>query len=59
MGAGSVVAMLGVALLVVAFLVGIPAFLMTMGAVGGVLGAFLKDDAEQRYEGSELVELNR
>jgi flagellar biosynthesis component FlhA len=59
MGADSVVAMLGVVLLVLAFLVGIPIFLMTMGGVGALLGMSLKDDAEQRYEGSELVELNR
>lgn len=59
MGAGSVVAMLGVVLLVLGFLVGIPAFLMTMGVIGGALGACLKDDAEQRHEGSELVDLNR
>ena len=51
--------MLGVVLLVLAFLVGIPAFLMSMGAVGGLLGTFLKDDAEQRYAGSELVDLNK
>lgn len=51
--------MVGVVLLVVAFLIGIPAFLMTMGALGGVLGAFLKADAEERYAGSELIDLNK
>jgi len=51
--------MLGVVLLVVGFLVGIPAFLMSMGAIGGILGMFLKDDAEQRFAGSELVDLNK
>ena len=51
--------MLGVVLLVVAFLIGIPAFLMTMGVIAAALGTFLKDDAAQRFEGSELVELNK
>ena len=50
--------MLGVVALVLAFLVGIPIFLMSMGAIAALLGAFLKDDAEQRHAGSELVDLN-
>jgi energy-converting hydrogenase Eha subunit A len=49
---------LGVVALVLAFVVGIPIFLMSMGAIAGVLGTFLKDDAEQRYAGSELIDLN-
>ena len=51
--------MLGVVALVLAFLVGIPIFLMSMGAIAGILGTFLKDDAEQRHAGSELIDLNR
>jgi hypothetical protein len=50
---------LGVVLLVLAFLVGIPGFLMTMGLIAAALGTTLVTDAEARYEGSELVELNR
>ena len=59
MGAGSVVAVLGVVLLILAMVLFVPVFLMTMGAVAGLLGTFLKSDAEERFEGSELVELNR
>lgn len=51
--------MLGAILLVVAFLLFVPIFLMSMGALAALLGQFLKDDAEQRHEGSELVELNK
>ena len=51
--------MLGVVALVLAFLVGIPIFLMSMGAIAGILGTFLKDDAEDRYTGSELIDLNK
>ena len=51
--------MLGVALLVVAFLVGIPVMLMSLGAVAGLLGTFLTADAEDRFEGSELLKLSQ
>jgi len=51
--------MVGVVLLVLAFLVGIPGFLMTMGVIGGLIGKALTDDAEERFAGSELVELNK
>ena len=51
--------MLGVVILVVAFIVFVPVFLMSMGAVATVLGTFLKDDAEARNEGSELIALNK
>ena len=50
--------MLGVVILVVAFLIGIPIFLMTMAVFAAAIGAFLKDDAEERHAGSELIELN-
>lgn len=51
--------MLGAILLAIAFVLFVPVFLMSMGAVAGILGAFLKDDAEQRHAGSELIELNK
>ena len=51
--------MFGVVALVLVFLVGIPIFLMSMGAIAGVLGSFLEDDAEQRHAGSELIDLNK
>ena len=50
--------MLGAILLVVAFVIFVPGFLMTMGAVAAALGTVLKDDAEERHEGSELLDLN-
>jgi hypothetical protein len=50
---------IGVVLLVLGFLVGIPVFLMSMGGMAGLLGTFLKDDAEQRHAGSELIDLNK
>jgi hypothetical protein len=49
----------GVVLLVLGFLVGIPVFLMSMGGMAALLGTFLKDDAEQRHAGSELIDLNK
>ena len=48
--------------LVVAFIiiVVLPVTLMALGAgVAGILGWALKDDAEDRHEGSELIELNQ
>lgn len=50
--------MLGAIILAVAFVIFVPAFLMSMAALAGILGASLKDDAEQRHEGSELIDLN-
>ena len=49
---------LGAIILAVVFVLFVPAFLMSMGALAGVLGTFLKDDAEQRHAGSELIDLN-
>lgn len=51
--------MLGVAVLVLAFVIGIPIMLMSLGAVAAVLGTTLGDDAVARHAGSELIELNR
>jgi len=50
---------LGAIILAVAFVVFVPVFLMSMGAIAGLLGTFLKQDAETRHEGSELVALNK
>ena len=50
--------MLGAIILGVAMLVGLVVLLMSGGVFAAVLGTFLKDDAEARHEGSELVELN-
>jgi len=50
---------LGAIILAVAFVVFVPVFLMSMGALAGLLGTVLKQDAEARHEGSELVELNK
>lgn len=47
------------AVAIVIVLLLIPVAVMMSGAVlAAVLGWSLKDDAEARYEGSELVELN-
>ncbi len=52
--------MIGAVLMVLALLVVIPVGVLTAGAVAAaVIGTTLKDDAEQRHEGSELLDLNR
>ncbi|MCU1485182.1 MAG: hypothetical protein JWN67_1928 [Actinomycetia bacterium] len=51
--------MLGAIILAIAFVVFVPVFLMSMGAIAALLGTFLKDDAEVRHEGSELIALNK
>ncbi|HEX6425949.1 MAG TPA: hypothetical protein VFZ79_20825 [Acidimicrobiales bacterium] len=52
--------MLGAVLIVVVLLVVIPVGVMMSGAVvAAALGWTLKDDADARYEGSELIALNR
>jgi flagellar biosynthesis component FlhA len=52
--------MIGAVIIVFVLLVGIPvAFLMSMSVVAAGLGWSLKDDAEARNEGSELIALNR
>lgn len=51
--------MLGAIILAVVIVFLLPAAVLISGGVGAaILGYFLRDDAEQRYEGSELVELN-
>jgi hypothetical protein len=52
--------MLGAVLIVVVLVIGIPVGFLMSGAVGaGLLGLALKSDADDRYEGSELIDLNR
>lgn len=51
--------MLGAVLIVVVLLL-IPVAVIMSGAAGAaILGWALKSDADARYEGSELIELNR
>lgn len=52
--------MLGAVLIVVVLVVVIPVAVMMSGAVvAAALGWALRDDAEARYPGSELIALNR
>ena len=52
--------MLGAILLAVVLVIGIPVAVLMSGAVGAaLLGAALKSDADARYEGSELIDLNK
>ena len=52
--------MLGAIVLVIALLVVIPVTVLMTGAViAAVMGWRLKDDAEERHAGSELIDLNR
>ncbi|HEX6419438.1 MAG TPA: hypothetical protein VFZ77_13140 [Acidimicrobiales bacterium] len=52
--------MLGAVLIVLVLVVVIPVAVLMSGAVGAALiGWTLKEDAEERHEGSELVALNR
>ncbi|HET9609636.1 MAG TPA: hypothetical protein VFP06_08505 [Acidimicrobiales bacterium] len=52
--------MLGAVLIVVVLVVVIPVAVMMSGAVvAAALGWALRDDAEARYQGSELIALNR
>lgn len=51
--------MLGAIILGVAMLVGLVGLLIGGGLFAAVLGSFLTGDAETRFEGSELVELNK
>jgi hypothetical protein len=50
---------LGAIILVVALLLIPVMVLMSGGIASAILGFFLKSDAEARYEGSELIELNK
>ncbi len=51
--------MLGAIILAVAFVIFVPVVLASGGLGAAILGTFLTGDAEERYEGSELVEFNR
>jgi hypothetical protein len=51
---------LGPVLVIVAIVIAIPVGLLMSGAAASaVMGWFLRDDAAERYQGSELVDLNR
>jgi hypothetical protein len=48
------------AIIIVVVLLLIPVVLCMSGAIAaGVIGWALKDDADERYEGSELIALNK
>ena len=52
--------MIGPILTVIAIVIVVPVSVLMSGALASaILGWFLKDDAETRYEGSELIDLNR
>ena len=52
-------AMWGPAIIIVVLLAAIPiAVLMSGGVASGLLGYFLKEEAETTHEGSELIETN-
>lgn len=51
--------MLGAIALVIAMVLFIPMFLMSMMAIAGLMSWVLTSDAEDRHAGSELVDLNR
>lgn len=51
---------LGPIIIVIVLVVAIPVSVLISGGVfAGVLGTFLRNDADARYEGSEYVELGR
>lgn len=57
---GRLTAVFGAIILVVVLVFVLPvSFLMSGGLASALIGYFLKDDAEQRHAGSELIELNR
>lgn len=57
---GRLIGVLGAIILVVVLVFVLPvSFLMSGGLASALIGHFLKDDAEQRHAGSELIELNR
>jgi hypothetical protein len=57
---GHHVGVIGVAIIVVVLVIAIPVAVLVSGAFGaGILGFFLRDDAEERYEGTEYLEMGR
>jgi hypothetical protein len=51
--------MAGAVVIVVILLIAIPVGVIMSGAVmAAILGYFLRDDAEARHEGSELIDIN-
>ena len=52
--------MIGPVITVIAIVIAVPVAVLMSGAVASlIMGYFLRDDAEARYEGSELIDLNR
>jgi hypothetical protein len=45
--------------IIVIMLLGIVGLLMSAAVLAGIIGWAAKEDADQRYEGSELIELNK
>ena len=51
--------MIGPILVVAAIVIAIPVGLLMSGALASwLVGLFLREDAEERYQGSELLKLN-
>ena len=51
--------MLGAAIIVLVLIVVIPVGVMMSGAVGAaIIGHFVRNEADVRHEGSELIDLN-
>jgi hypothetical protein len=52
-------AVLGAAIIVFVLLVFIPVSVLMSGSIGAlIIGWFLRDEADKRHEGSELIDLN-
>ena len=50
---------LGAAIIVVVLVIVIPVSVLMSGSIGALLiGWFLRDDADARHQGSELIDLN-
>jgi len=58
-GSGSIAPVLGAAIIVIVLVVVIPVSVLMSGSIGAMLiGWALRDDADRRGEGSELIDLN-
>ncbi len=50
---------LGAAIIVFVLLIAIPVSVLMSGSIGaGIIGWFLRDNADKAHEGSELIDLN-
>lgn len=51
--------MLGTIIFLIILLIGIPVGVMMSGGIGAaIIGHFVREDADKRHEGSELLDLN-